>query len=69
MRITITQEGKSYKIHEDNTVTVTHEHDAIEQVSGGYFRNKYTGEWISEIEARDAQDVRLLEEEYKNKYY
>ena len=69
MRITITQEGKSYKINKDNTITVTHEHDAIEKVAGEYFRNKYTGEWISEIEAKDAYDAWLLDEEYQNKYY
>ncbi len=69
MRITVKQTGKSYKIHEDNTITVTHEHNAIVCINGEYYKNKYTGEWLSEQEAQDAYDVYKLEEEYANKYY
>ena len=69
MKIKITQVGKTYKIDANNKVTVTHEHDAIICINGEYYKNKYTGEWLSEQEAQDAYDVYKLEEEYANKYY
>ena len=69
MTITIKQIGKTYKVSDDNTVKVTHNHDAIVSVCGEYFKNKYTGEWLSELEVQDYYDAHKLEEENDNKYY
>ena len=69
MTITIKQIGKTYKVSDDNTVEVTHNHDAIVSVCGEYFKNKYTGEWLSELEVQDYYDAYKLNEEYENKYY
>ena len=69
MRITIGQVGKTYEIGNDNTVKVTHTHDAIVSVCGEYFKNKYTNEWLSEHEVQDYYDAQKLEDEYENKYY
>jgi len=69
MTITIKQVGKTYKVSEDNTVKVTHDHDAIVSVCGEYFKNKYTNEWLSELEVQDYYDSYKLEEENDNKYY
>ena len=69
MRITIEQVGKTYEIGNDNTVKVTHTHDAIVSVCGEYFKNKYTNEWLSELEVQDYYDSYKLEEENDNKYY
>ena len=69
MKITISQIGKTYEVSNDNTVKVTHNHDAIVSVCGEYFKNKYTGEWLSELEAQDYYDAKKLDEEYENKYY
>ena len=69
MRITIGQVGKTYEIGNDNTVKVTHTHDAIVSVCGEYFKNKYTNEWLSELEVQDYYDSYKLEEENDNKYY
>jgi len=69
MRITIEQVGKTYEIGNDNTVKVTHTHDAIVSVCGEYFKNKYTNEWLSELEVQDYYDSYKLEEENENKYY
>tara|TARA_R100001460_G_scaffold22211_1_gene45142 strand:- start:1380 stop:1589 length:210 start_codon:yes stop_codon:yes gene_type:complete len=69
MKITINQIGKTYEVSDDNTVKVTHNHDAIVSVCGEYFKNKYTGEWLSELEAQDYYDAQKLDEEYENKYY
>jgi len=69
MTITIKQIGKTYKVSNDNTVKITHNHDAIVSVCGEYFKNKYTGEWLSELEVQDYYDAQKLDEEYENKYY
>jgi len=69
MTITIKQIGKTYKVSNDNTVKITHTHDAIVSVCGEYFKNKYTGEWLSELEVQDYYDAQKLDEEYENKYY
>ena len=69
MTITIKQIGKTYKVSSDNTVEVTHNHDAIVSVCGEYFKNKYTNEWLSELEVQDYYDAHKLEEENDNKYY
>ena len=69
MTITIKQIGKTYKVSDDNTVKVTHNHDAIVSVCGEYFKNKYTNEWLSELEVQDYYDAHKLEEENDNKYY
>jgi len=69
MRITIGQVGKTYEIGNDNKVKVTHNHDAIVSVCGEYFKNKYTNEWLSELEVQDYYDSYKLEEENDNKYY
>ena len=69
MKITISQIGKTYEVSNDNTVKVTHNHDAIVSVCGEYFKNKYTGEWLSELEVQDYYDAQKLDEEYENKYY
>ena len=69
MTITIKQIGKTYKVSSDNTVEVTHNHGAIVSVCGEYFKNKYTNEWLSELEVQDSYDAHKLEEENDNKYY
>jgi hypothetical protein len=69
MTITFNNIGKTYKVSGDSTVKVTHHHDAIVSVCGEYFKNKYTGEWLSELEVQDYYDAQKLEEEYENKYY
>jgi hypothetical protein len=69
MKITISQIGKTYEVSNDNTVKVTHNHDAIVSICGEYFKNKYTGEWLSELEVQDYYDAQKLDEEYENKYY
>jgi hypothetical protein len=68
MTITITQIGKTYKVSNDNTVEVTHDHDAVVSVCGEYYKNKYTGEWLSELEAEQAM-IDKYEEDESNKYY
>ena len=69
MTVTIRQTGKTYKISSDNTVKVTHHHDAIVSVCGEYFKNKYTNEWLSELEVQDYYNAQKLDEEYENRYY
>ena len=69
MKITIGQIGKTYEVGNDDKLKVTHVHDAIISVNGEYFKNKYTNEWVSEQEAKDAYDVFKLEQENDNKYY
>ena len=69
MTITIKQIGKTYKVSSDNTVEVIHHHDSIVSVCGEYYKNKYTGEWLSEIEVQDYYDAHKLEKENDNKYY
>ena len=69
MKITIGQVGKPYEISNDDTVKVTHNHDAIVSVCGEYFKNKYTNEWLSELEVQDYYDAQKLNEENDNKYY
>ncbi len=69
MTITIKQIGKTYEVSNDNTVKITHTHDAIVSVCGEYFKNKYTGEWLSELEVQDYYDAQKLEDENDNKYY
>ena len=69
MKITITQVGKTNKVGDDNKVKVTHTHDAVVSVCGEYFKNKYTNEWLSELEVQDYYDAKKLDEEYQNKYY
>ena len=51
MKVTIEQIGKTYEVSNDNKVKVTHNHDAVVSVCGEYYKNKYTGEWLSELEA------------------
>ena len=69
MTITIKQIGKTYKVSSDNTVKVVHHHDSIVSLCGEYFKNKYTNEWLSELEVQDSYDSHKLEEENDNKYY
>jgi len=68
MTVTITQIGKTYKVSDDNTVKVTHDHEAVVSVCGEYFKNKYTGEWLSELEAEQVM-IDRYEEDESNKYY
>lgn len=68
MKITIQQIGKTYEIGDDNEVKVTHNHDAVVSVCGEYYKNKYTGEWLSELEAEQAM-IDKYEEDESNKYY
>ena len=68
MKITIQQIGKTYEIGDDNKVKVTHDHEAVVSVCGEYFKNKYTGEWLSELEAEQAM-IDRYEEDESNKYY
>tara|TARA_R110001606_G_C14905052_1_gene594528 strand:+ start:267 stop:476 length:210 start_codon:yes stop_codon:yes gene_type:complete len=69
MTITIKQIGKTYKVSSDNTVKVIHHHDSIVSLCGEYFKNKYTNEWLSELDVQDSYDSSKLEEENDNKYY
>ena len=69
MKITIGQVGKTYEVSNDDKVKITHSHDAIVSVCGEYFKNKYTNEWLSELEVQDYYDAHKLDEEYDNKYY
>ena len=69
MTITIKQIGKTYKVSSDNTVKVIHHHDSIVSLCGEYFKNKYTNEWLSELDVLDSYDSSKLEEENDNKYY
>ena len=50
MKITVKQQGKIYEIDSNNKVKVYHTHDALVSVCGEYYKNKYTGEWVSELE-------------------
>tara|TARA_A100001391_G_scaffold141140_1_gene99019 strand:+ start:201 stop:407 length:207 start_codon:yes stop_codon:yes gene_type:complete len=68
MKITIQQIGKTYEIGNDNEVKVTHNHEAVVSVCGEYYKNKYTGEWLSELEAEQAM-IDKYEEDESNKYY
>mgnify|MGYP001626553589 FL=1 len=68
MTITIKQTGKTYSVDSEDKVTVTHNHDSIVSVSGEYFKNKYTGEWLSELEVEQSMCSRY-EEDQSNKYY
>lgn len=77
MRLTIGQQGKTYEVGSTNEVKVYHHHDVIISVGNdGYYKNKLTGEWISEIEYEqslkyemDMRYLEQLEEEESNKYY
>ena len=60
--------GKTYSVDSEDKVTVTHSHDSIISVCGEYFKNKYTNEWLSEIEVERAMCSRH-EEDKSNKYY
>jgi hypothetical protein len=68
MKVTIEQIGKTYQVSNDEEVKVTHNHDAIVSVCGEYYKNKYTGEWLSELEAEQAM-IEKYEEDESNKYY
>ena len=68
MKVTIGQVGKTYSVDSEDKVTVTHNHDSIVSVSGEYFKNKYTGEWLSEIEVEQTICQRYEEDE-ENRYY
>ena len=68
MTFTFENIGKTYSVDSEDKVTVTHSHDAIISISGEYFKNKYTGEWLSEIEVEQAMCSRYEEDE-SNKYY
>jgi len=68
MKVTIGQVGKTYSVDSEDKVTVTHNHDSIVSVSGEYFKNKYTGEWLSELEVEQVMCQRHEEDE-ENRYY
>ena len=68
MTVTIKQIGKTYKVGDDNKVKITHIPGAIVSVCGEYYKNKYTGEWLSELEAEQAM-IDRYEEDESNKYY
>ena len=68
MKVTIEQIGKTYQVSNDNKVKVTHNHDAIVSVCGEYYKNKYTGEWLSELEVEQLM-IDKYEEDESNKYY
>mgnify|MGYP003129506941 CR=1 FL=1 len=68
MTMTFNYIGKTYKVSSDNTVKVIHHHDAIVSVCGEYFKNKYTGEWLSELEVEQITCQRYEEDE-SNRYY
>lgn len=69
MTFTFKNIGKTYSVDSEDKVTVTHSHDAIISVGGEYFKNKYTNEWLSELEVQDFYDAHKLEQENDNKYY
>ena len=52
MTITFNNIGKTYKVSSDNTVKVIHHHDSIVSLCGEYFKNKYTNEWLSELDVQ-----------------
>tara|TARA_R100000951_G_scaffold109018_1_gene105714 strand:- start:227 stop:433 length:207 start_codon:yes stop_codon:yes gene_type:complete len=68
MTFTFRNIGKTYSVDSEGEVTVTHNHDSIVSVSGEYFKNKYTGEWLSELEVEQAMCQRYEEDE-TNRYY
>jgi len=68
MTFTFENIGKTYSVDSEDRVTVTHSHDSIISVSGEYFRNKYTGEWLSEMEVEQIM-INKYEEEESNKYF
>ena len=68
MTFTFGNIGKTYSVDSEGEVTVTHNHDSIVSVSGEYFKNKYTGEWLSELEVEQAMCQRYEEDE-TNRYY
>jgi len=68
MTVTFKNIGKTYKVGDDNKVKVTHNHDAVVSVCGEYYKNKYTGEWLSELEVEQAM-INKYEEDESNKYY
>ena len=63
MTVTINQIGKTYKVSDDNKVKTTHIPGAIVSVCGEYYKNKYTGEWLSELEAEQAVIDKYEEDE------
>ena len=76
MKLTVTQQGKIYEIDSTNKVKVYHTHDALISVCGEYYKNKYTGEWVSELEYEqsmkyemDMRYLEQLEEDESNKYF
>ena len=69
MTFTFGNIGKTYSVDSEDKVTVTHSHDSIISFGGEYFKNKYTNEWLSELEVQDYYDSYKLEEENDNKYY
>lgn len=68
MKFTFKNIGKTYEVGDDNKVKVTHNHDAIVSVCGEYYKNKYTGEWLSELEVEQIM-IDKYEEDESNKYY
>ena len=68
MTVTIKQIGKTYKVGNDNKVKTNHIPGEIVSVCGEYYKNKYTGEWLSELEAEQAM-IDKYEEDESNKYY
>ena len=68
MTFTFKNIGKTYEVGDDNKVKVTHNHDAIVSVCGEYYKNKYTGEWLSELEVEQIM-IDKYEEDESNKYY
>ena len=68
MTVTITQIGKTYKVSNDEKVKVTHNLDSIVSVCGEYYKNKHTGEWLSELEVEQLM-IDKYEEDESNKYY
>ena len=76
MKLTVTQQGKIYEIDSKNEVKVYHTHDALISVCGEYYKNKYTGEWVSELEYEQSLEYEMdmryleqLEEDESNKYF
>ena len=68
MTFTFENIGKTYSVDSEDRVTVTHSHDSIISIGGEYFRNKYTGEWLSEMEVEQIM-INKYEEEESNKYF
>tara|TARA_R100001509_G_C4810213_1_gene196143 strand:- start:589 stop:795 length:207 start_codon:yes stop_codon:yes gene_type:complete len=68
MKFTFKNIGKTYEVGDDNKVKVTHNHDAVVSVCGEYYKNKYTGEWLSELEVEQIM-IDKYEEDESNKYY